>query len=145
MATDNSSAKATGALDPSGIILWSPTRPDIYFARREITQLVLLSLAFAFVFLYPILCNSSVTDGPGIGAWILRPQLGHFTGIPSDGTDRDMFTQLRVGRKIGVLPAIHYALVISNHSRLREFEYAYVLRELTVRRTRRDHVHQHVT
>ena len=94
MATDNSSAKATGALEPGGIVLWSPTNPETYFSRRETKQLILLSLAFAFVFLYPILCDSRVT-GPGIGAWILRPQLGRFSGIPSDGADRDMFTQLR--------------------------------------------------
>jgi hypothetical protein len=94
VATDSSSAKTTGALDSGAIVLWSPTRPEIYFARSEIKQLVILSLAFAFVFLYPILCDSHVT-GPGIGAWILQPQLGRFTGIPSDGADRDMFTQLR--------------------------------------------------
>ncbi len=57
-------------------------------------QLFLLSLAFTFVFLYPILCDSSLS-GPGIGGWLLRPQLGHFFAIPSDGADRDMFTQLR--------------------------------------------------
>lgn len=77
-----------------GIILWSPTRPAVYFSRRETTQLILLALAFAFIFLYPILCDSSVT-GPGLGMWILKPQLGSFTRIPSDGADRDMFAQLR--------------------------------------------------
>lgn len=87
-------AKATGPIGKTGIILWSPTRPEIYFSRREIKQLILLSLAFAFVFLYPIFCDSSVT-GPGLGAWLLKPQLGHFTEIPSDGADRDMFAQLR--------------------------------------------------
>ena len=94
MTTDNSSAKATGPLGKAGIVLWSSTPPEIYFTRKEARQLALLSLAFAFVFLYPILCDSSVT-GPGLGASILKPQLSHFTGIPSDGADRDMFTQLR--------------------------------------------------
>ena len=94
MATDNSSAKATGPIDKTGIILWSPTRPAVYFSRRETKQLILLSLAFAFVFLYPILCDSTLTN-PGPGAWLLKPQLGHFTQIPSDGADRDMFVQLR--------------------------------------------------
>lgn len=87
-------AKATGPIGKTGIILWSPTRPEIYFSRREIKQLILLTLAFAFVLLYPILCYNSVV-GPGIGAWIVKPQIGHFTQIPSDGSDRDMFTQLR--------------------------------------------------
>jgi hypothetical protein len=94
VTTDNSSAKTTGPIGKTGIILWSSTLPGIYFSRRETKQLTLLSLAFAFVFLYPILCDSAVT-GPGIGAWILKPQLSHFTTIPSDGADRDMFTQLR--------------------------------------------------
>jgi len=53
-----------------------------------------MSLAFAFVFLYPILCDSAVT-GPGLGAWMFKPELSHFTAIPSDGADRDMFAQLR--------------------------------------------------
>jgi hypothetical protein len=94
VATDNTLTKPSRPIFKTGGILWSPARPEIYFARRETQQLVLLSLAFAFVFLYPILCDSSVT-GPGIGAWIVKPQLGHFTQIPSDGADRDMFTQLR--------------------------------------------------
>ncbi len=94
VATDNSPEKAGGAIDSTGVILWSSTRPEIFFARREIKQLVLLSLAFTFVFLYPILCDSKLS-GPGIGAWIIRPQLEHFVSIPSDGADRDMFTQLR--------------------------------------------------
>lgn len=95
VATDNSPEKAGGAIDSTGVILWSSTRPEIFFARREIKQLVLLSLAFAFVFLYPILCDSSVSAGRGFGAWIIRPQLEHFFSIPSDGADRDLFTQLR--------------------------------------------------
>ena len=94
MATDNSSEKVNGSTGPAGIILWSSTRPQVYFARRETRQLILLALAFAFVFLYPILCDSSLT-GPGLGAWIFKPQLGNFTRIPSDGADRDMFAQLR--------------------------------------------------
>jgi hypothetical protein len=94
VATDSSSEKVNGAPGQPRIILWSPTRPKVYFARREIAQLIVLALAFAFVFLYPILCDSSVT-GPGLGTWILKPQLGSFTRIPSDGADRDMFTQLR--------------------------------------------------
>ena len=79
VATGNSPEKAGGPIDSTGVILWSSTRPEIFFARREIKQLVLPSLAFAFVFLYPILCDSSVSAGPGIGAWIIRPQLEHFT------------------------------------------------------------------
>jgi hypothetical protein len=94
VATYISFERVNGSPGPAGIILWSSTRPDVYFARRETRQLILLALAFAFIFLYPILCDSSVT-GPGIGAWILKPQLGHLTRIPSDGADRDMFTQLR--------------------------------------------------
>ena len=94
VATDNSSGKAGAPIDSIGVILWSSTRPETFFARREIKQLVLPSLAFAFVFLYPILCDSSLT-GPGIGAWLIRPQLAHFTAIPSDGADRDLFLQLR--------------------------------------------------
>jgi hypothetical protein len=92
--TNSSSEKAGRSIDSTGVILWSSTRPEIFFARREIKQLVLLSLAFAFVFLYPILCDSSLS-GPGIGAWLIRPQLEHFTAIPSDGADRDLFVQLR--------------------------------------------------
>ncbi len=86
--------KATGPIGTTGIILWSPTRPEAYFARREIKQLVLLSLAFAFVFLYPVFCDNSVI-GPGIGAWIVEPHISHLSQIPSDGADRDMFTELR--------------------------------------------------
>ncbi len=92
MAADNSSEKESRSIDK--FILWSPSRPEIYFASRETRQLILLSLAFAFVFLYPILCDSSVV-GPGLGTWILKPQLAALTRIPSDGADRDMFTQLR--------------------------------------------------
>jgi hypothetical protein len=44
--------------------------------------------------LYPILCDSSLT-GPGIGRWLVEPRLGHFSEIPSDGADRDLFMQLR--------------------------------------------------
>jgi hypothetical protein len=95
VATDNSSEKVSGSTGPAGIILWSLTRPEVYFARRETRQLILLSLAFAFVFLYPIFCDSSVWTGPGIGGWIFKPQLRLFTSVPSDGSDRDMFTQLR--------------------------------------------------
>jgi len=94
VATDDSSEKVSGSPGPAGIILWSSTHPNVYFARREIRQLILLAFAFAFVFLYPILCDSRVT-GPGLGAWIVKPRLSHFTQIPSDGADRDMFTQLR--------------------------------------------------
>jgi len=95
VATDNSSERAGGSIDSTGVILWSSRRPEIFFARREIKQLVLISLAFAFVFLYPVLCDSSLSAGPGVGAWLIRPQLGHFIAIPGDGSDRDMFTQLR--------------------------------------------------
>jgi hypothetical protein len=79
VATDNSSERAGGSIDSTGVILWSSRRPEIFFARREIKQLVLISLAFAFVFLYPVLCDSSLSAGPGVGAWLIRPQLGHLS------------------------------------------------------------------
>ncbi len=79
----------------SGVILWSPTRPEVYFAREEIKQLAILSFAFAFVLIYPLFCDSDVALGRGIGLWLLRPELGHFATVPSDGADRDMFAQLR--------------------------------------------------
>ncbi len=96
MATVNSSAqegRRPTAL--SGVILWSPTRPEVYFAREEIKQLAILSFAFAFVLIYPLFCDSDVALGRGIGLWLLRPELGHFATVPSDGADRDMFAQLR--------------------------------------------------
>jgi hypothetical protein len=90
----SSSGKLPNRPPTGGIILWSPTRPEVFFARREIKQLVILSLAYALVFLYPLLCDSRLS-GPGVGAWLFRPQLQHFYAVPSDGADRDMFTQLR--------------------------------------------------
>ena len=92
--TVGSSLKAGRRIDLSEVILWSSTRPEAFFARREIKQLVLLSLAFAFVFVYPILCDNS-PPGPGIGTWLLKPRLWHFTSLSSGSTDRDMFAQLR--------------------------------------------------
>ena len=94
MLTDNAERVASST-DSTRVILWSPTCPAVFFARREIKQLILLSLVFAFVFVYPILCDSSVSIAPGIGAWLLKPRLANFTTIPSDGADRDMFAQLR--------------------------------------------------
>jgi hypothetical protein len=85
---------AMASSDSTRVILLSSTRPDIYFAPREIKQLFLLSLAFSLVWLYPILCDSSLT-GPGIGVWLLKPRLAHFSLVPSDGADRDLFVQLR--------------------------------------------------
>jgi hypothetical protein len=94
VVTGNSSDKAVAATEPRGVILWSTTRPEVLFARREIKQLIVLSLAFAFVFVYPLLCDSSLS-GAGVGWWLFHPTLDHFSAVPSDGADRDMFTQLR--------------------------------------------------
>lgn len=95
MVTDYSTVETGRSIDSTGVILWSPTRPEVFYQRREVKQLILLSLAFAFVFVYPVLCDSSVSTAPGIGTWLLKPQLAHFTTVPSDGADRDMFAQLR--------------------------------------------------
>jgi hypothetical protein len=92
---DTSFDKAGAASEPGGVILWSTTRPETFFSRREIKQLILLSLAFAFVFVYPILCDSSLSYGRGIGTWLLKPQLSHFTALSGGSTDRDMFAELR--------------------------------------------------
>jgi hypothetical protein len=61
---------------------------------REIAWVVLGSLVFAAVFLYPLLCDF-VDLGPGISSWITHgPVLEHLERFPSNG-DADLFTELR--------------------------------------------------
>lgn len=61
---------------------------------REAIWLIVGSLVFAFVLLYPMFCNV-VYSGPGLGGWPLTgPKLSHFTQLPING-DADMFDELR--------------------------------------------------
>jgi hypothetical protein len=61
---------------------------------REASWLAVGSLAFALVFLYPMLCDF-VYLGPGVSGWITTgPIFSHLTRLPANG-DWDMFTDLR--------------------------------------------------
>jgi len=91
---NDTSKMAVGSADSSKVLLWSTKRPELFFGSQEIKQLVLLSLAFSLVFLFPMLFDGRVT-GPGLGAWLITPQLRHFASLPTDGTDRDVFMELR--------------------------------------------------
>jgi len=62
--------------------------------RREAGWLAVGSLAFALVFLYPMLCEF-VYLGPGVSGWITTgPVFSHLGRFPASG-DWDLFTQLR--------------------------------------------------
>ncbi len=63
-------------------------------SRPEAKWLTLGSLAFAFVFCFPIFFDGSVSGAP-ISSWLLAwPQLRFNGGIPGD-IDRDVFMELR--------------------------------------------------
>ncbi len=63
-------------------------------SREETKRLVLGSLAFAFVFFFPIFFDGSVSGAP-MTSWLFTwPHLRFFGDIPGD-TDRDVFMQLR--------------------------------------------------
>src|ERR1043166_7363855 len=69
-------------------------QPLFGLSRQEKTRLLLGSLFFALVFLYPMFCNSQVT-GPGFKGWLDQwPHFRFFDGPPGDN-DRDVFMQLR--------------------------------------------------
>ena len=62
--------------------------------RTEAKWLTLGSLAFAFVFFFPIFFDGSVSGAP-MASWLLSwPHLRFNGGVPGDG-DRDVFMQLR--------------------------------------------------
>jgi hypothetical protein len=61
---------------------------------REFAWVVIGSLVFAAVFLYPLLCDIDYL-GPGLHDWLLAaPHLDHLTRLPINN-DSDLFDQLR--------------------------------------------------
>ena len=63
-------------------------------SSRELIWLVIGSLVFALILIYPMFCDV-VYLGPGLGGWISTgPHLNRFTQLPMNG-DTDMFDQLR--------------------------------------------------
>jgi len=66
----------------------------LLLSREEAKWLTLGSLAFAFVFFFPIFFDGSISGAP-MRSWLLAwPQLKFLGGIPGDG-DRDVFMELR--------------------------------------------------
>jgi len=63
-------------------------------SRAEAKWLTLGSLAFAFVFFFPIFYDGTVSGAP-MGSWLKAwPQLKFLGGVPGDG-DHDVFMELR--------------------------------------------------
>jgi hypothetical protein len=70
------------------------TAPIFLLSRVEAKWLTLGSLAFAFIFFFPIFFDGSVSGAP-MASWLLSwPHLRFNGGVPGDG-DRDVFMQLR--------------------------------------------------
>jgi hypothetical protein len=68
--------------------------PLLLLSQQEKTRLLLGSLAFALVFIYPLFCNHEFT-GPVLKGWLNAWPHFQFTGgVPGDG-DRDVFMNLR--------------------------------------------------
>jgi hypothetical protein len=63
-------------------------------SAQEAVLLIVASLVFALIVIYPMFCDV-VYIGPGLGGWLgTGPHLSHFKQLPLNG-DTDMFDQLR--------------------------------------------------